>query len=79
MFPAVDTLLLDTFPDSVRGSAYAVFSSAWMLMQSLGSFALGVFIESGYAYDSVFQVSAVFLGATVVALALLDRAGRLPS
>jgi predicted MFS family arabinose efflux permease len=79
MFPAVDTFLLDTFPDSVRGSAYAVFSSAWMLMQSLGSFALGVFIESGYAYDSVFQVSAVFLGATVVALALLDRAGRLPS
>ncbi|MFO7926438.1 MAG: MFS transporter [Halobacteriota archaeon] len=79
MFPATDTYLLDTFPDSVRGSAYAVFSSAWMLAQSLGSFVLGVFVESGYAYDAVFRTSAVFLAVTVIGLAILDRSGRLPN
>lgn len=31
LFPAVDTYLLDTLPDATRGSAYAVFSSVWML------------------------------------------------
>ncbi|SER35633.1 MFS transporter [Natrinema salaciae] len=79
LFPATDTFLLDTLPDSTRGSAYAVFSSAWMLTQSLGSFVLGLFVESGYSYDSVFRTGALVLGATVVVLALIDRTGRLPS
>ncbi|ELY50967.1 MFS transporter [Natronolimnohabitans innermongolicus] len=79
LFPATDTFLLDTLPDSSRGSAYAVFSSVWMLTQALGSLVLGVFIEHGYAYDSVFRVAAVFLAVTVVVLALLERRGRLPN
>ncbi|WP_254767418.1 MFS transporter [Salinilacihabitans rarus] len=78
LFPATDTYLLDTLPDSTRGSAYAVFSSSWMLAQALGSYVLGVFIEGGYAYDQVFGTAALFLGASVVVLALLDRTGRLP-
>ncbi|WP_254525595.1 MFS transporter [Natrinema caseinilyticum] len=79
LFPATDTFLLDTLPDSTRGSAYAVFSSVWMLTQSLGSFALGLLVEAGYTYDSVFRTAAVILGVTVVGLTLVDHTGRLPS
>ncbi|WP_049922496.1 MFS transporter [Halopiger djelfimassiliensis] len=79
LFPATDTYLLDTLPDATRGSAYAVFSSTWMLTQAVGSSALGVLLERGYAYDTVFAGAAVFLAATVVVLAGLDRAGRLPN
>ncbi|MDG5818741.1 MFS transporter [Natronococcus sp. A-GB7] len=78
LFPAIDTYLLDTLPDSTRGSAYAVFSSTWMLMQALGSSAVGSLVESGYAYDTVFASAAVVLGATVVVLVLVERTGRLP-
>ncbi|MFC6717304.1 MFS transporter [Natrialbaceae archaeon GCM10025810] len=78
MFPATDTYLLGTLPDSTRGSAYAVFSSSWMLAQALGSSVLGEFLERGYAYDAVFAAAALLLGATVVVIALVDRTGRLP-
>ncbi|SEH17054.1 Predicted arabinose efflux permease, MFS family [Natronorubrum sediminis] len=79
LFPATDTFLLDTLPDSSRGSAYAVFSSVWMLTQALGSVVLGVFVEHGYAYDTVFRIAALFLGVTVIGLAVLERADRLPN
>ncbi|OLZ42735.1 MFS transporter [Natrinema saccharevitans] len=78
LFPATDTYLLDTLPDSARGSAYAVFSSAWMLTQALGSSALGLFIERGYTYDAVFAAAALVLAATIAALVALERTGRLP-
>ncbi|WP_408959765.1 MFS transporter [Natrinema sp. 74] len=79
VYPAADTYLLDTLPDSTRSSAYATFSSVWMLTQSLGSVAVGLFLERGYTYDAVFTGAALCLGATIVALAALERAGRLPS
>ncbi|MFC4440183.1 MULTISPECIES: MFS transporter [Natrialbaceae] len=79
LFPAIDTYLLGTLPDSARGSAYAVFSSTWMLTQAVGSSAVGLFIERGYSYDSVFSSAALFLGATIVVLLFLERRGRLPS
>ncbi|PSQ46124.1 MFS transporter [Halobacteriales archaeon SW_6_65_15] len=79
LFPAVDTYMLDTLPDSTRGSAYAAFSSAWMLTQALGSSALGTVVERGHSYDSVFASAAVFLGASVAVLAAFERSGRLPS
>ncbi|MFC4543916.1 MFS transporter [Halosolutus amylolyticus] len=79
LFPATDTYLLDTLPDSTRGSAYAVFSSIWMLTQAIGSSVLGLFIERGYTYDAVFASAALLLGATIVVLVVLERAGRLPS
>ncbi|WP_226479057.1 MFS transporter [Natrinema amylolyticum] len=78
LFPATDAYLLDTLPDSTRGSAYAAFSSAWMLTQALGSFALGLVLERGYTYDGVFAGAALLLGATVVGLVALERTGRLP-
>ncbi|ELY96785.1 MFS transporter [Natrialba taiwanensis] len=79
LYPAVDTYLLDTLPDSTRGSAYAVFSSIWMFSQALGSSALGILLERGYAYDTVFSGAALFLGATILVLVLLERTDRLPS
>jgi len=79
LFPAADTYLLDTLPDSTRGSAYAVFSSVWMLTQSLGSSIVGLVLERGYTYDAVFATAALCLGVSVVVLAVLERAGRLPN
>jgi predicted MFS family arabinose efflux permease len=79
LFPATDAYILTALPDSARGSAYAVFSSAWMLSQSVGSSVLGSLIERGYAYDTVFVAAALFLLVTLLVLAGLERAGRLPS
>ncbi|WP_117595475.1 MULTISPECIES: MFS transporter [Haloprofundus] len=79
VFPAVDTYLLDTLPDSTRGSAYAVFSSVWMLTQALGSSAVGTLVEQGYTYDTVFANAAVALGLSILVLVVFERAGRLPS
>jgi len=79
LFPATDAYILTALPDSARGSAYAVFSSAWMLSQSGGSSVLGALIEGGYSYDVVFTAGAVVLIGTVVVLGILERAGRLPA
>ncbi|ADD07443.1 major facilitator superfamily transport protein (plasmid) [Natrialba magadii ATCC 43099] len=79
LFPAVDTFMLDTLPDSTRGSAYAVFSSLWMATQALGSSAVGTLIEQGYSYDAVFTGGALLLGALIVVLTIFERAGRLPT
>lgn len=79
LFPATDAYILTALPDSARGSAYAVFSSVWMLSQSGGSSLLGALIEQGYAYGTVFIGGAVVLFGTVVVLAALERAGRLPA
>lgn len=75
LFPATNTYVLDALPDSTRGSAYALFSSVWMLTQSVGSSAVGALIEAGYAYDAVFNGAALCLFASIAVLALLERAG----
>ncbi|KTG11527.1 MFS transporter [Haloprofundus marisrubri] len=79
VFPAVDTYMLDTLPDATRGSAYAVFSSVWMLTQALGSSAVGTLVERGYTYDTVFASAALALGVSILVLVVFERAGRLPS
>lgn len=79
LFPATDAYVLSALPDSARGSAYAVFSSVWMLSQSAGSSALGSLIERGYGYDTVYVAAAVFLIVMLFIFAGLERAGRLPS
>jgi len=79
LFPATDAYILSALPDSARGSAYAVFSSAWMLSQSGGSSVVGSLIERGYTYATVFTAAASILVITVIVLAILERAGRLPA
>ncbi|MEA1932136.1 MAG: MFS transporter [Euryarchaeota archaeon] len=79
LFPATDAYILGALPDSARGSAYAVFSTVWMVSQSVGSSVVGTLIEYGLAYDTVFTAAAGVLLATVVGLSFFERAGRLPS
>lgn len=75
LFPATDTYVLGALPDSTRASAYAVFSSVWMLTQSVGSSAVGELLEAGYTYSAVFNGAAVCLLASVGLLAAFDRVG----
>jgi predicted MFS family arabinose efflux permease len=79
LFPATDAYILTALPDSSRGSAYAVFSSVWMLSQSGGSSVVGELIERGFAYGTVFTAAALVLVVTVIVLGGLERAGRLPA
>lgn len=79
LFPATNAYILTALPDSARGSAYAVFSTVWMLSQSLGSSVLGSLIERGYGYETVFVAAAIVLIVILFAFAGLERAGRLPS
>jgi len=78
LFPAMDTYLLDTLPDESRGSAYAVYSGVMMLTQATGSSVVGRLVERGLTYETVFGGFAAGLAVLVVALALAERAGRLP-
>ena len=79
LFPATDAYILSALPDSARGSAYAVFSSAWMLSQSGGSSVVGELVEAGVAYETVFTAAALVCVGTVIVLGGLERAGRLPA
>jgi hypothetical protein len=50
-----------------------------MLVQAVGSSALGSLIERGFAYDAVFVAAAALLFGTLVVAAGVERAGRLPA
>jgi DHA1 family inner membrane transport protein len=78
-FPAVDTYLLASLPDHHRGSAYAVYSAAIGIVQSLGSGAVGTAVTRGVPYTTAFRTLAVLLGGVAVVLAGLYLAGRLPA
>jgi predicted MFS family arabinose efflux permease len=79
VIPAMDTYLLGVLPDESRGSAYAVYSGAMMIVQASGSSVVGALVESGLTYDLVFSALAAGLGMVVVALLAGQRAGRLPT
>ncbi|ERH02163.1 MAG: arabinose efflux permease [Halonotius sp. J07HN6] len=79
LFPATDAYILTALPDSARGSAYAVFSSAWILSQSTGSSVVGALIERGLTYGTVFTAGALVLFALVAVLGALERVGKLPA
>jgi len=79
LFPAADAYMLETLPDEHRASAYAGFSATMMLIQSPGSFAVGVFVQAGLGYDAVFLGYAFLVAAIAVGMATFARSGRLPS
>ena len=79
IFPAMDTFLLDSFPDHNRASAYAVYSGTMMLAQAPGSWFVGALAEAGVAYVTAFRGLAAVVGCVVLALVVLERAGRLPA
>ncbi|MES3162276.1 MAG: MFS transporter [Halorubrum sp.] len=79
LFPAMDTYMLSSLPDHHRGSAYALFSATMMLIQALGSGAVGTAVAGGASYDVVFQSLAVVVAAIVVGMFFLYQSDRLPT
>nr|WP_208288538.1 MFS transporter [Halobacterium sp. R2-5] len=79
LFPAIDTFLLDSLPDSDRASAYAGYSAVMMVVQAMGSVVIGTLVGAGIPYDTVFRVAGAGLAVLVAALVVLYRAGRLPA
>ena len=78
LYPAIDTYLLDTFPNQNRGSAYAVYSGVMMLVQAPGSWFVGSMAEAGVPYVTTFRGLAVGVAVVIFALFALGRMGRLP-
>ena len=78
LFPAIDTFLLDSLPDSERASAYAAYSAAMMIVQAFGSVLVGTLLARGYAYDFLFRVGGVLVATLLALLVVFYRAGRLP-
>ncbi|MEF8887824.1 MAG: MFS transporter [Haloarculaceae archaeon] len=79
LFPAMDTYMLSALPDRHRGSAYALYSATMMVVQALGSGAVGMAVARGLGYTAVFRGLAVGVGLLVLALYGLYTRGRLPA
>lgn len=79
VFPALDTYLLETLPDSSRASAYAIYSGLMMFVQAPGSWVVGGLIERGVTYSAVFAGFAGLVLASGAALWMLYRRGRVPT
>lgn len=79
LFPAIDTYMLASLPDRHRGSAYALFSATMMGVQALGSGTVGSAVSRGMSYTTVFQVLVGVVGTLLFVMALLYRAGWLPT
>jgi predicted MFS family arabinose efflux permease len=77
-FPAVDTFLLDSFPDGSRASAYAVYSGLTLFVQAGGSGTVGLLVDAGFAFDDVFRGFAAGLVVVLVVLGAFAVTGRLP-
>lgn len=69
LFPTIDTYVLDSLPDAHRASAYAVFSASFMLLNALGSVIVGILLDAGYTYTTIFRIFGICALALVVALA----------
>lgn len=78
MFPAIDTYLLSSLPDKDRSSAYSAYSASMMLIQATASVIVGTLVQSGFAYDFVYQVFAGVLAVVFLVLLGLRVANRLP-
>ena len=79
LFPAIDRYTLSSLPDRHRASAYALFSGSAMIVQSLGSGAVGIAVAGGASYTGVFRGLAAGVGVLAMAMFVLYRAGRLPA
>ncbi|KAB1196421.1 MULTISPECIES: MFS transporter [Haloferax] len=78
LFPALDTFMLSSLPSEARGSSYAVFSGAALLLEANGSGAVGFLTEANVGFELVFRTLSVSLLVVVAVLAVLYAVGRLP-
>jgi DHA1 family inner membrane transport protein len=78
LFPVADAYLLDTLPDTSRGSAYAGYSATMMLIQAPGSVAVGTLAGAGFSYTRIFRLYAGFVVLLTLVMAALAVLGWLP-
>lgn len=79
LFPAIDTFLLGSLPDEHRASAYSVYSGGMMLTQATGSSIVGVLVDRGFSFTTVFRGLAGALALVLCALVGLYLTERLPT
>lgn len=77
IIPVLDTYLLSTWPDHVRGSAYTWYSAMMMLVTAFGSGTVGMAVESGIPYDDAFRAAAFAVIVVGGALFVAYRLGPL--
>jgi len=78
IFPAVDTYLLGSLPDHHRASAYSAYGAGMMLLQAPGSLLVGLLLDAGVGFPTIFQWMGGGLVALLVVLTALHVDGRLP-
>ncbi|WP_082146697.1 MFS transporter [Halostagnicola sp. A56] len=78
LFPATDTYILASLPNTHRGSGYAIFSSAMMPLQAVGSVFVGGLVDVGFSFDTIFTGLAAGLVVLIGVLVALWSAGALP-
>ncbi len=78
IFPAVDTYLLGSLPDYHRASAYSAYGAGMMLIQAPGSLLVGLLLDAGVPFPTIFEWMGGGLVALLVVLLLLHADGRLP-
>jgi MFS family permease len=69
LMPTIDTYILDSLPDIHRASAYAVFSASFMLLNALGSVIVGLLLDAGYTYTTIFRLFGVCMLIVTIVLA----------
>jgi predicted MFS family arabinose efflux permease len=79
LFPAMDTFLLGSLPDDHRASAYSVYSGGMMLTQATGSSVVGVLVDQGLRFTTVFRGLAGTLALVLCALVGLYLTNQLPT
>jgi len=79
LFPVADAYMLDTLPDDSRASAYSGYSATMMLIQAGGSVSVGALAGAGFTYTAVFRGFALLVAVLAVFVAVLARAGQLPT
>ena len=78
LFPALDSYLLNSVPETDRASAYALLLAATITVEAPGSVVVGTLVEQGMTYDDVFRLAAALLGVVLVCLLVAHRRRWIP-
>jgi predicted MFS family arabinose efflux permease len=78
LFPALDTYILSTLSADTRAGTFAAFSGLSIAIEATGSSVVGMLVEAGYPFVTVFRSFAVGLVLVLALSVVLYRTGRLP-